>query len=89
MFIPGINVLVNIILWMILIKEPIFYDSVAFYATKNEYQILKQDKLYIFSIAFLGSLLFLVPVLGIFVYIGQLILFTHYNLKRLKELRVE
>ena len=47
MFIPGINVLVNIILWMILIKEPIFYDSVAFYATKNEYQILKQDKLII------------------------------------------
>jgi len=88
MFIPGINILTNIILWMILIKEPVFYDSVAFYATKEEYQKLKQDKLKIFLIAFLGSLLFLVPILGIFVYIAQLILFTHFNLQKLKEFRV-
>ena len=88
MFIPGLNILVNVILWMILIKEPIFYDSVAMYASKEEYQLLKnQNKTTTFLIAFLSSLLFLIPVIGVFVYIVQLLLFTHYNLKRLKKLR--
>jgi len=88
MFIPGLNIFVNVILWIILIKEPVFYDSVAMYASKKEYQSLKsQNKTTTFLIAFLSSLLFLIPVIGVFVYIVQLLLFTHYNLKRLKELR--
>jgi len=90
MFIPGINIIVNIMLWIILIKNPIFYDSIAMYASKEEYQILKNNKkTTTFIIAFLSALLFLVPILGVFVYIAQLLLFTHYNLKRLKELRGE
>jgi len=88
MFIPGLNIFVNVILWMILIKEPVFYDSIAMYASKEEYQLLKsQNKTTTFLIAFLSSLLFLIPVIGVFVYIAQLLLFTHYNLKRLKEFR--
>ena len=88
MFIPGLNVFVNIILWVILIKNPIFYDSVSIYASKEEYQILKtKNKTTTLIIAILGAILFLIPVLGVFVYIAQLLLFTHYNLRRLKELR--
>ena len=88
MFIPGVNILVNIILWVILIKNPIFYDSIAMYATKMEYEKLKQNqKTTTLIIAVLSATLFLVPVLGVFVYVIQLLLFTHYNLKRLKKLR--
>ena len=88
MFVPGLNIFVNIILWVILIKEPIFYDSVAMYASKEEYQSLKNNqKTTTLVIAILGATLFLIPVLGIFVYIVQLLLFSNYNLKRLKELR--
>ena len=34
MFIPMLNILANLILWTILIKEPMYYDSIAMYATK-------------------------------------------------------
>jgi len=88
MFVPGLNIFVNIILWVILIKNPIFYDSVAMYTSKEEYQILKnKNKTTTLVIAILGAIFFLIPVLGVFVYIAQLLLFTHYNLRRLKELR--
>jgi len=88
MFIPGLNIFINVILWVILIKNPIFYDSIAMYASKEEYQALQnKNKTTTLIIAILGATLFLIPILGVFVYIVQLLLFTHYNLRRLKELK--
>jgi len=87
MFIPVLNIFVNIILWMILIKKPLFYDSIAMYATKSEFKLLKQKKLQIMIISFISALLFLVPIVGIFIYIFQLLIFTHFNMKHLKEIR--
>jgi len=86
MFIPLVNIFVNIILWMVLIKKPMFYDSIATIASKDEY-----DKLYsnnkIRIITLLSASLFLIPILGIFVYIIQLLIFTHFNMQRLQSLR--
>ena len=88
MFIPGVNILVNIILWMILIKKPTFYDSVAMIASKDEYgNLLNTNKTKTFLITLLGAALFLIPFFGVFVYILQLLMFVNYNLLRLSDIR--
>jgi len=88
MFIPLLNIFVNLLLWMILIKKPMFYDSISMYASRDEYAILeKNEKMSTVMISLLSASLFLVPILGVFVYILQLLIFTHFNLKRLERLR--
>ncbi|NPA54972.1 MAG: EI24 domain-containing protein [Epsilonproteobacteria bacterium] len=89
LFIPALNLMVNIALWMILIRKPMFYDSLASFATKEEFEYLQNhDKFDTFVVTFISALLFFVPILGIFVYIIQLLFFTHFNLDRLKTLRL-
>lgn len=88
MFIPLLNIFVHIFLWSILIKKPTFYDSISMYATKEEFKFLQNsNKMTIIIITFLCASFFLIPIFGIFVYIIQLLIFTHFNLQRLKELR--
>ncbi len=85
MFIPFFNIFIHLLLWSILIKEPMFYDSLSFYATKTEFNnIKKRYKLQTWIISFISAALFLIPVFGVFLYILQLIIFTHFNLKNLK-----
>ena len=43
MFVPVLNIFVHIFLWSILIKKPTFYDSIAIYATKDEFKKLKKN----------------------------------------------
>ena len=90
MFVPVLNILVHLILWSILIKKPTFYDSVSMYATRDEFNTLQNtNKTTLTLITILSASLFLIPVIGIFVYIVQLLLFAHFNLKRLQTLRME
>ena len=87
-FIPLVNVLVNLILWIILIKTPLFYDSLAMYATRGEYRVLKKSNRWsTFTIALASASLFLIPVVGVFIYVLQLLFFTNYNLQRLAKMR--
>ena len=88
MFVPVLNVFVHLFLWSILIRKPTFYDSVSTYATKDEFNTLQNtNKPTMMIITIISASLFLIPVVGIFVYILQLLMFTHFNLKRLKGLR--
>jgi len=88
LFIPVLNIFIHIFLWFILIKKPNFYDSVAMYTTKDEYKKLQtNNRLMTNGITFISASLFLIPVIGVFIYIVQLLMFTHFNLQRLKELR--
>lgn len=88
MFVPVLNIFVHLLLWSILIKKPTFYDSISMYATKDEFNTLKNtNKATLLIITLLSASLFLIPVFGIFVYIVQLLMFTHFNLTRLKQLR--
>ena len=88
MFVPVLNIFVHIFLWSILIKNPTFYDSIAIYATKDEFKKLKKsNKLKTWTITIISASLFLIPIFGVFVYILQLLMFAHYNLKRLQDLR--
>jgi len=88
-FIPIVNIIVHLFLWAILIKTPFLYDSISSIATKEEYEILKQNKLDLWVISLISASLFFVPILGILVYILQLLIFIHYNLTKLKEIRIK
>ena len=88
MFVPVLNIFVHLFLWSILLKKPTFYDSISSYATKDEFNTLKNtNKFTLTAITIISASLFLIPVIGIFVYILQLLMFTHFNLKRLQSLR--
>ncbi len=88
MFIPVINIVVHLFLWSILIKKPTFYDSIAMYANKDEFhQLESSNTMQLRLIALASASLLLIPVFGIFVYILQLLMFTHFNLQRLKAIR--
>ena len=88
MFVPLVNIFVNIILWMILIKKPMFYDSISAIASKDEYnKLYSSDKFKTRLITLLSASLFLIPIIGVFVYIVQLLVFIHFNMRRLQDIR--
>lgn len=87
-FIPLINIFVHLYLWMVLIRKPLFYDSIAMYSTREEYDLLKKNsRISAFLITLSAASLFLIPVVGVFIYVLQLLFFTHFNLQRLKSMR--
>lgn len=89
LFIPGVNIIVHLFLWLVLIRMPLFYDSVAMIATRDEYQQLrKQNRWRRFLIGLSSASLFLIPVVGVFIYVLQLLFFTHFNLQRLSKMRL-
>jgi hypothetical protein len=86
-FIPILNIALNIFLWMIMLKSPMYYDACAFYASKEQFkEIKKRNKSSLTFVTFISALLFLIPFLGVMLYILQLIMYTHFSLSRLKEL---
>ena len=88
-FMPVVNIIVHLFLWAILIKNPFLYDSISSIATKEEYKKLKQNNIDLWVISLISASLFFVPILGILVYILQLLIFIHYNLTQLKEIRIQ
>lgn len=89
LFIPGVNIIVHLFLWLVLIRMPLFYDSVAMIANREEYQILRtQNRWQRFIVGLSSASLFLIPVIGVFVYVLQLLFFAHFNLQRLSMLRL-
>ena len=88
LFVPILNIVVIVYLWSIAIKKPMSYDSISTISTKDEYQtLLSKDKLKTTTLSLLTASLFLIPILGILVYILQLLTFTHYNMSRLQKIR--
>lgn len=87
-FVPVVNIVVQLWLWMLLLKKPLFYDSLAMYARPEEYtRLLKADRRQTFVITLAAASLFLIPLIGVFVYVLQLLFFTNYNLQRLTRSR--
>lgn len=83
-FVPVINIAVQLWLWMLLIKKPLFYDSLAMYANREEYtRLLKADRGQTFVITLAAASLFLIPLIGVFIYVLQLLFYANYNLQRL------
>ncbi len=90
LLIPGLNILLHLLLWMVMLKEPMYYDACAFYATKEEYKGIKQRyKKGLRFITLLSASLLFIPFLGVFLYILQLIIYTHFSLSKLQQLKHE
>ncbi len=88
LFIPVVNIVVHVFLWVVLIRAPLFYDSIATIASRDEFRQLKKNNRWrSFLIAVLSASLFLIPVIGVFIYVLQLLFFSHYNLQRLSVMR--
>ncbi len=89
LLIPGVNLLIHILLWMLMLKAPMYYDACAFYANKQEFkEISKENKKELRLITFFSALMLLIPFVGVFLYIYQLILYTHASLTQLKQKRL-
>ncbi len=85
MFVPILNFIVQILLWMVMLKAPMYYDACAFYTPKDQFiNIQKENKSELRFVTFVSSLLFLIPFLGVLLYIVQLIMFTHFALSKVK-----
>jgi len=90
LFIPVVNIIVHLFLWVVLIRAPLFYDAVAMVATREEFrQLKKNNRGRNFLIAVLAASLFLIPVIGVFIYVLQLLFFCHHNLQQLSLMRAQ
>lgn len=90
LFIPGINVAVHLALWSILIKQPLLCSSTVMVAEKSEYKsLLRKHRWSLILMSVLLSVLYIIPVIGAFVAVFQLVVFAHYSLTKIKQGRGE
>jgi len=86
LLIPAVNILLHVLLWMVMLKAPMYYDACAFYATKKEYkEIKKKHHNGLRFITLISASLLLVPFVGVLLYVLQLIMYTHFSLSKLKK----
>lgn len=86
LLIPVVNIILHVLLWMVMLKAPMYYDACAFYATKKQFkEIKKKHKSGLRFITLLSASLLLIPFLGVLLYVLQLIMYTHFSLSKLKE----
>jgi len=87
LLVPGLNIVVHVFLWMVMLKAPMYYDACAFYASKAQYKAIeKKHKKGLRFITLLSASLLLIPFLGVLLYVLQLIMYTHFSLSKLKEI---
>ncbi len=84
LFIPVLNIAVQIALWMWLIKDTMSYDAAALVYAKVEQEDIKEHRFALWVISFVTALFNFIPVLNIFgPYFGEISMF-HY-LKSIKK----
>jgi hypothetical protein len=77
-FVPFVNILLQVVLWGWLTKESYFLAVASLYAKEGEYEHLKDHQVARWSIASVGALLNLVPLLNILAPFFTMILFFHW-----------
>jgi len=78
LFIPVLNIVVQIALWMWLIKNTMSYDVAALVYEKVEKEEIKQHRFALWSISFVTALFNFIPIFNIFgAYFGEISMF-HY-----------
>jgi hypothetical protein len=88
LFVPILNIVVHLLLWMVMLKAPMYYDAAAFYATKEEFKMIKKrDKGELRRITLLSASVLFIPFIGLLLYIFQLMLYTHFALTKLRHYR--
>jgi len=79
-FIPVVNIFYQVFLWSLAIKKPLVFDSSALFCDYKEFE--KQNNLKIWSLIFVTSFIYFIPLLSFFGYTLQLIIMTHYVLNK-------
>jgi len=84
LFIPIINIIVQVLLWMWLIKDTISYDGASLTFDKVDISEIKKHKSALWFISFITALFNFVPILNLFSpYFGEMSIFHYFkNLKR-------
>jgi len=83
-FIPVVNIFYQVFLWSLAIKKPLVFDSSALFCDYKEFE--KQNNLKIWSLIFVTSFIYFIPLLSFFGYTLQLIIMTHYVLNKCKNI---
>ena len=77
-FVPFVNIFIQVFLWAWLIKESYFLSAGSLYATKEQLDKLNKYSLQKWALAFIASLLNLVPIANLFAPFFAQILFFHW-----------
>ncbi len=77
-FVPFINMVLQVLLWAWLIRDAYFLAAVSLYADDEEIERLKRNRFVVWGIAFMTSMLNLMPVINILAPFFALITFFHW-----------
>jgi hypothetical protein len=80
LFVPFFNLFVQVILWAWLIRDAYFRATASLYAPAEEQERLRRHEFVIWAIAFVTSLLNLVPVVNILTPFFALVAYLHWIL---------
>jgi uncharacterized protein involved in cysteine biosynthesis len=84
LFIPVVNIFYQVFLFSLAIKKPLVFDSSVLFCDYKEFE--KQNNLKIWSLIFVTSFIYFIPLLSFFGYTLQLIIMTHYVLNKCKNI---
>lgn len=87
LFIPVVNIFYQVFLWSMAIKKPLVFDSSAMFCDYKEFE--KKKNLKIWSIIFITSFIYFIPILSFFGYTLQLIIMTHFVLNGCSNIQKE
>jgi len=80
LFIPVVNIVVQVILWVWLIKDTISFDALSLTRKKVQKEELKEHKFAVWFISFVAALFNFVPILNLFSpYFGEIAMFHYFK----------
>jgi len=80
LFVPVINIIVQIILWIWLVKDTISFDAISLVYRKPDKSILKKHRFATFFISFVTVLFNFIPVFNLFgPFFGEIAMFHYFK----------
>lgn len=80
LFVPVLNIIVQIALWMWLIKDTMSYDAAALVYKKVEKEKISEHRLALWNISFVTALFNFVPLLNLFgPFFGEITIFHYFK----------
>jgi uncharacterized protein involved in cysteine biosynthesis len=84
LFIPVVNIIVLILLWIWLVKDTFSYDATSLLFKKVDKEKIKEHKFALLVISFITALFNFLPVLNIFgPYFGEISMFHYLKSKKI------
>ncbi len=87
LFVPVVNIFYQVFLWSMAIKKPLVFDSSAMFCDYKEFE--RKKNLKIWSVVFITSFIYFIPILSFFGYTLQLIIMTHFVLNNCSKIKKE